>query len=80
MVASRTAPVCEMIEHGKNGLLADFFDVDALAELACTVLQQPDEHHHLGVNAVEFIRDKYALNVCLPQLRQLFAEAADLRR
>lgn len=79
VVASRTAPVCEMIEHGRNGLLADFFDIDRLADLSCGVLEKPDEHRHLGKNAAEFIRGKYALDVCLPQLRKLFADAAALR-
>ncbi len=27
VLASNTAPVCEMVRHGHNGLLADFFDV-----------------------------------------------------
>ncbi len=80
VVASGTAPVREMIEHGKNGLLADFFDVDGLAQNACAVLQKPDDHRHLGTNAAEFIRSKYALDMCLPQLRKLFEDAASAYR
>jgi glycosyltransferase involved in cell wall biosynthesis len=76
IVASDTAPVREMIEHGSNGLLADFFDVDGLAELACAVLEKPDEYRHLGANAAESIRRNYSLEVCLPLVRQLFADAA----
>ena len=76
VVASRTAPVCEMIEHGSNGLLADFFDMDGLADFACAVLEKPDEYRHLGANAAEFIQSKYSLDVCLAQVRQLFADAA----
>jgi glycosyltransferase involved in cell wall biosynthesis len=76
VVASHTAPVCEMIEHGSNGLLADFFDVDGLAELACAVLEKPDEYRHLGAKAAEFIRANYSLDVCLPQVRKLFDDAA----
>jgi glycosyltransferase involved in cell wall biosynthesis len=80
VVASRTAPVCEMIEHGSNGLLADFFDVEKLADLACAVLENPDEYRHLGANAVEFIQKNYSLDVCLPQVRQLFEDAISAYR
>jgi glycosyltransferase involved in cell wall biosynthesis len=31
LVVSDTAPVREFVRHGENGLLADFFDVDAIA-------------------------------------------------
>jgi glycosyltransferase involved in cell wall biosynthesis len=80
VVASRTAPVCEMIEHGKNGLLADFFDTDALAELACGVLEKPADYEPMRANAAEFIRQNYSLGVCLPKMRQLYDEAMALRR
>ena len=76
VVASGTPPVREMIEHEKTGLLADFFDADGLAELACRVLARPDDYRHLGETAAAMIREKYSLAVCLPQLRQLFADAA----
>ena len=80
VVASRTAPVCEMIEHGQNGLLADFFDTDALADLACGVLQKPADYEPMRANAAEFIRRNYSLDVCLPQMRQLYDEAMALQR
>src|SRR5262249_15370416 len=76
VVASRTPPVCEMIEHGTNGLLANFFDTGGLADLACQVLEKPDDYRHLGANAAEFIRRQYSLEVCLPQVQQLFGDAA----
>ena len=43
VLASDTAPVREVIEQGKNGLLADFFDVDAMADRANQVLGNPGE-------------------------------------
>src|SRR5678815_452071 len=41
VLASNTEPAREVIEHGRNGLLADFFDVDALAAEALKVLRSP---------------------------------------
>jgi glycosyltransferase involved in cell wall biosynthesis len=80
VVASGTAPVREVIEHGVTGLLADFFDADGLADLACNVLDRPEEFRHLGANATDLVRKKYSSDVCLPQLQQLFADAAAARQ
>ena len=41
VLASDTAPVREIIEDGKNGLLVDFFDVNKIAEKANQVLMRP---------------------------------------
>jgi glycosyltransferase involved in cell wall biosynthesis len=80
ILASRTAPVCEMIEHEKNGLLADFFDIDAIADQACKVLQNPDAYHHLGAAGVEMIQKNYSLEICIPQMMRLYADATTIRR
>lgn len=79
VLASSTAPVREMITHGQNGLLADFFDADGFTDQAAKVLDAPDEHRPLGENAIRFIRERYSVDVCLPQLRKLFDDAAAMR-
>ena len=76
VLASDTAPVREVIEHGKNGLLADFFDVETLAETADRVLSHPEGYRHLGAAGVQLIRERYSLDVCLPQMLQLYEEAS----
>jgi glycosyltransferase involved in cell wall biosynthesis len=75
VLASRTPPVCEMIEHGKNGLLVDFFDVPGMVEIAESVLNVPDRFKHLGAAAVELVRSQYSLDVCLPKMLSLYQEA-----
>ena len=39
VVGSRTAPVEEVLEHGVNGLLVDFFDVGAMADRVVEALE-----------------------------------------
>src|SRR5262249_15480519 len=76
VLASRTAPVCEVIEHEKTGLLADFFDIEGLADQACRVLDDTAAFRTLGQTGLEQVREKYSLDVCLPQLVDLFEQTA----
>jgi glycosyltransferase involved in cell wall biosynthesis len=75
VLASGTAPVAEMIEDGKNGLLVDFFDVEGLAQQASRVLDNPSEFKPLGAAGVELIQSRYSLDVCLPQMLGLYERA-----
>ncbi|HEX8199175.1 MAG TPA: glycosyltransferase [Isosphaeraceae bacterium] len=75
VLASGTEPVREVITHGENGLLADFFDVDAMTDLACQVLDRPGDFKPLGLAGTRMIRDRYSLEVCLPRMLALYEEA-----
>ena len=75
VLASDTAPVREVIRHGQNGLLTDFFDADAIADTADRVLRSPGEYDPLGAAGVESIRERYSLDVCLPQMVALYRDA-----
>jgi glycosyltransferase involved in cell wall biosynthesis len=79
VLASDTAPVREVIEPGVNGLLADFFDVEGLADQAERVLDAPDAFRHLGRAGVETVRRSYSLDACLPRQLAIFDEALGLR-
>ncbi len=72
VLASDTEPVREIIKHGETGLLADFFDVDALAELAITVLRDPSEFRHLGTAGLEMVQQNYSLEKTLPKMLELY--------
>lgn len=72
ILASDTPPVREMIQQGVNGVLFDFFDVDALAEYAHQLLERRDEYRILGQRAATLIRDQYSVDVCLPKMVQLY--------
>ena len=59
VVASDTAPVRDVVRHGENGLLVDFFSPDAIASAAGRVLAAPDEVASLRTAAVETVRRHY---------------------
>jgi glycosyltransferase involved in cell wall biosynthesis len=68
VIGSDTAPVREVIEHQRNGLLTDFFDFERLARCVSDVLAHPAKFKHLRSAARESIQRTYDLNrVCLPQ-------------
>jgi glycosyltransferase involved in cell wall biosynthesis len=80
VLASNTAPVREMMQDGKNGLLADFFDVEGLANLAGKVLDAPLDCKHLGEAGVKMIREHYSLEICLPRMLALYEDALHAHR
>lgn len=79
VLAADVAPVREMIRHGDNGLLVDFFDIDAMARQAGEVLDAPQRFRPLGDRGVQMIRERYSLDVCLPQMLALYRATVDGR-
>jgi glycosyltransferase involved in cell wall biosynthesis len=67
VIGSRTAPVEELIEHGRNGMLVDFFSATELAEMVSMVLAQPRDFAALRRRARETILQRYSLATCLPR-------------
>lgn len=77
VVGSATAPVQEVIQHGVNGLLVDFFDHDALAGAVVDVLARPAAHQALRRAARETAVTRYDLaTCCLPRHIQLIEQLA----
>jgi len=72
VLASDTAPVREMVQNGVNGVLCDFFNVDALAELTNQLLDRRDEYKVLGRQGAAIIKEKYSVDVCLPKMVELY--------
>ena len=74
LVASRTPPVEEAVEDGKNGQLIDFFDVKAWSAAIAGGLAEPRRFDHLRQGARQTILDRYDLKTrCLPDMVR-FAE------
>ena len=74
VLGSDTPPVREMIKHGENGLMAGFYDVDRLSELALEVLEDPEQHRHLGRAGAAMIREHYSLELCLEKMLKLYED------
>lgn len=68
VVGSDTAPVREVIRHGENGLLVDFFDVPAWSRTLIEVLAHPERFTALRQAARQTVLERYDLkSVCLPR-------------
>ena len=67
VVGSSTAPVKEVIQHNKNGVLTDFFDPESLAQTVCGLLEDRVLARQLGQMARITIEQKYSLKTCLPR-------------
>lgn len=72
LVASRTPPVTEVVEHGRDGLLVDFFSPAELAANVVAALERPGSFADLRKNARKKIVERYDLKrLCLPRQIEL---------
>ncbi len=68
VIGSNTPPVAEVIRHGDNGLLFDFFDRQGLADSVCAALNNPGHYQTLRQRARATVLERYDLHgVCIPQ-------------
>jgi glycosyltransferase involved in cell wall biosynthesis len=76
VLGSDTAPVREMIRDGENGLLANLFDVEEIADKAVKVLQDPAAFRPLGRAAERMIAERYSIEAVLPKMVSMYEEVA----
>lgn len=75
VIGSRTPPVEEVIEDGKNGLLVDFFSSDELIHAITRVCEAPDRLQGIREHARRTIIERYDLKkVCLPRQKQIIED------
>jgi glycosyltransferase involved in cell wall biosynthesis len=68
VIGSDTPPVAEVISHGVNGLLVDFFSPEALAERVAEVLADPAAYRALALEGRRTVQQHFDLHgVCLPR-------------
>lgn len=81
VVGSATPPVMEVIRHGDNGLLVDFFSPREIADRVDEVLSHPDRMAPMRERARRTVLQRYDLEtVCLPKLRGLIELLANRKR
>jgi len=79
IVGSRTAPVEEVIEDGRNGLLVDFFAPEQIATTVADALERRRELIPLRYAARQCIVDRYDLQTrCLPAQMALLHRVAGI--
>lgn len=77
IIGSRTPPVEEVIEDGKNGVLVDFFNPDELADAVINALRKPGRYNPMRRKARDTVVRQYDLkSVCLPKMCNLFERVA----
>lgn len=77
VVGSDTAPVRDLIQHGRNGLLVDYFDVDNIATTLAHALHNREAMRRLRANARATIVAGFdQKRQCVPRLVQLLEDIA----
>ena len=77
VIASDTAPVREVIDHGKNGLLVPFFDPAALADCVAAVAREPHRYVDLRRQARATVVQDYDFeSVSWPRFSALISDLA----
>jgi glycosyltransferase involved in cell wall biosynthesis len=75
VIGSDTAPVRDVVEHKVNGLLSDFFDVDALSDLLITACRDPQSFAPLRKAARQTVVERFDRSrICLPAWLRLIEE------
>jgi glycosyltransferase involved in cell wall biosynthesis len=77
MVSSRTYPVQEVMTHGKDALLADFFSPEEVAEQVIKVLEAKDGMAEMRAAARANMVDNYSLKELIPLHQQLVRDVAE---
>ncbi len=76
VVASKTAPVEEVIKHGQNGFLVEFFDYQALAKSVAEALACGADLQVMRQAARGTVVENYDLSrLCLPAMLKFILEA-----
>lgn len=60
VIGSRTPPVEEVLRHGENGWLVDFFDQEAIAARVVQALEEPQEQIALRERALHDVRQRFS--------------------
>jgi glycosyltransferase involved in cell wall biosynthesis len=74
VIASKTAPVQEVVRDGVNGRLVDFWDTGAIAAEVCSALQAPADRQAMRRAARRTVVSRYELSGCVLRLQALLSK------
>ena len=74
VIASKTAPVQEVVRDGVNGRLVDFWDTKAIATEVCSALQSPADRQAMRRAARRTVVARYELSACVLRLQALLSK------
>lgn len=74
IVASRAGGIPDALEHGKEGLLIDAGDIQALANAITRLIQDRALNTELAANAKQKFTENFSTEVIFNQLDQIYAE------
>jgi glycosyltransferase involved in cell wall biosynthesis len=74
VVATASGGVLEIVEEGVTGLLVPPGDVTALAQAICTLLQQPERAHEMGLRGRLRVQERFTIQVAARKAESVYAE------
>ena len=74
VIGSRTGPVTEVIEDGRNGLLVDFFDTGAMADRLVEAIDNQAAFKQVRLAAQQTVKERYSLADGERAFRRLLVE------
>lgn len=77
LVATRSGGMEEVIVHAENGLLADVYDHNELAENLLLLVKDADLRKKLGTNARKTIEEKFTLAIQTEKYIAIYSRLAD---
>lgn len=80
VVGSDTAPVREVLSHGVNGFLCDFWEMESLAEIVAGVAQRAPRLAFIRQAARQAVEQEYDAAVQTQRLRDLLQECMERKR
>ena len=75
VIGARAGGIPAVVDHGENGLLIPFGDVDALAAAIERLLDSPEEAARLGQTGWRKLKEHYDWERVYPQLLALYQAA-----
>jgi glycosyltransferase involved in cell wall biosynthesis len=72
VIATAAGGVCEIIDHGENGLLVPCKNSDALAKSIVHVISDPDKAKNIGLNARRCVLKKFSIQRQTASIQHLY--------